>query len=203
MKQVLTSLWIIGAVLYLISTLLFTNAINLVGNDEPRVGQQQQAKHQDESRAAPDRSLAQPVPKKSAQQDSPQLDPTHQAEDRLHAISPDQPSSDSRVAEDSLQVEQKQSVAAAPPQPMEEVLTVTWPASIRNGPSASAEVIGTAHAGAELHVTARNAGWVQFTDPVSGNTGWISSAVLIASNVGTHEGPPAVEVTREIGRAHV
>ena len=55
---------------------------------------------------------------------------------------------------------------------------VTAAATIRNGPSASAKKIGTATAGAELKVRAREKDWVQFVDPSSGNTGWISGLSL-------------------------
>lgn len=41
-------------------------------------------------------------------------------------------------------------------------LQVKSEASIRSGPSASAQVIGTAHAGAKLQVQSRDAEWVQF-----------------------------------------
>jgi uncharacterized protein YgiM (DUF1202 family) len=59
-----------------------------------------------------------------------------------------------------------------------ELLKVTSAASIRNGPSASADVIGTAFAGAQVQVAARDSGWTQIVDPSSGNRGWIDSMLL-------------------------
>jgi hypothetical protein len=54
-------------------------------------------------------------------------------------------------------------------------------ANIRSGPSRSAPVIGTATAGAELRVTDSDGGWIQFTDPSSGRSGWVHSRFLEAS----------------------
>ena len=59
-----------------------------------------------------------------------------------------------------------------------EQLSVTQETSIRSGPSASAQLIGRAHAGATLRIKSREAGWVQFVDPVANETGWISMAYL-------------------------
>jgi hypothetical protein len=55
-----------------------------------------------------------------------------------------------------------------------EQLSVTTQTSIRSGPSETAEVIGTAHAGAKLRVKSSEAGWVQFVDPAAKKSGWIS-----------------------------
>jgi hypothetical protein len=55
------------------------------------------------------------------------------------------------------------------------VLEVHRAAIIRNGPSLTADVIGTASPGAQFHLKAREDGWIQFVDPASGNTGWIES----------------------------
>jgi len=60
----------------------------------------------------------------------------------------------------------------------EEQLRVTSETSIRSGPSDSAQLIGRAHAGATLGVKSREAGWVQFVDPIANETGWISMAYL-------------------------
>ena len=59
-----------------------------------------------------------------------------------------------------------------------EQLSVTTQTSIRSGPSETAEVIGTAHAGAKLRVKSSEAGWVQFVDPAAKKSGWISLAYL-------------------------
>jgi len=59
-----------------------------------------------------------------------------------------------------------------------ELLEVSSTANIRSGPSASAETIGIAHAGAEVQVASRHSGWVQIIDPWSWRTGWIYSKFL-------------------------
>jgi hypothetical protein len=59
-----------------------------------------------------------------------------------------------------------------------ELLKVNSAANIRSGPSASAEIIGIAHAGAEVRVASRYSGWVQIIDPWSSRTGWICSNFL-------------------------
>ena len=59
-----------------------------------------------------------------------------------------------------------------------ELLKVNSAANIRSGPSASAEIIGIAYAGAEVQVALRNSGWVQISDPWSSRTGWIYSKFL-------------------------
>ena len=56
-----------------------------------------------------------------------------------------------------------------------ELLKVNSAANIRSGPSASAEIIGIAHAGAEVQVASRDSGWVQIIDPWSWRMGWIYS----------------------------
>jgi len=108
-----------------------------------------------------------------------------------HAITPDetQPQKGANVAAPALQTE-----ATRNPEPLPEVsqdsatksdlvqepeeLRVTSETSIRNGPSASAQLIGRAHVGATLRVKSREAGWVEFVDPVANETGWISMANL-------------------------
>jgi uncharacterized protein YgiM (DUF1202 family) len=59
-----------------------------------------------------------------------------------------------------------------------ELLKVNSTANIRSGPSASAEIIGIAQAGAEVQVASRDSGWVQIIDPWSPRTGWIYSKFL-------------------------
>ena len=59
-----------------------------------------------------------------------------------------------------------------------ELLKVNSAADIHSGPSALAERIGIAHAGAEVQVASRHSGWVQIIDPWSSRTGWIYSKFL-------------------------
>ena len=59
-----------------------------------------------------------------------------------------------------------------------EFLKVNTTANILSGPSASADIIGIAYAGAEVQVASRHAAWVKITDPWSWGTGWMHSKFL-------------------------
>jgi len=82
------------------------------------------------------------------------------------------------------------------PQPAE-LLRVKSAASIRNGPSGSAKVIGTASTGAEIEVKAREGSWVQFVDPSSGNTGWIHSSSVAPSTTAATADSAATQAAEE------
>ena len=184
MTPFLTTLWITGAAVYLLSTVLFTNAVNLFGPEEPKT-------------PVPEtRQPVESVPKAA------NVDQSRATAERRHAISPDQPTyelptltaalpplpQEELTSQDSAQESSIQN--AAPPSPSQgegatsallepsEMLTVTSAATIRNGPSTASKKIGTATAGAELQVKGREKDWVHFVDPSSGNTGWIQSSLL-------------------------
>ena len=137
---------------------------------------------------AQNKALAMPPPatQAAARSIQSQLQPIASAAVQSpHAITPDDTP---RPASPSLPVplpqtqttEKPLSVAHQEPgssQP-EEQLRVTSETSIHSSPSASAQLIGRAHAGATLRVKSREAGWVQFVDPVANETGWISMAYL-------------------------
>ena len=59
-----------------------------------------------------------------------------------------------------------------------EHIRVTSPASIREGPSTSAPIIGVAQPGAEAQVISRRSEWVQIIDAASKKTGWVESSFL-------------------------
>ena len=59
-----------------------------------------------------------------------------------------------------------------------EILRVTNTAAIRSAPSPRARKIGSATAGVELQVLARENDWVHFIDPTSGNQGWVQSSFV-------------------------
>lgn len=174
----ITSLWLIGAAVYLISTLLFTDAVSHSGNDDRPAPTTTQAVDTApkllslESNAAGDETERQAIPTAG----------------RPHAISPDQPSYESPaltipLPEDELNSTHP-STSSTQDQiavPVAEVLTTTASATIRNGPSTTAEKIGTANEGAELQVKDREADWIQFVDPRSGNSGWIHSSLTSPS----------------------
>ena len=60
-----------------------------------------------------------------------------------------------------------------------ELLEVKSTANIYSGPSAASEIIGIAHAGAEVQIASRDSGWVQIIDPWSWRTGWIFSSEVL------------------------
>jgi SH3 domain-containing protein len=184
MAPFLTTLWITGAAVYLIGTVLFTNAVNLSGIQEPK-------------KVAPE--IMQPlesVPIASVQRNETAKEGNPRspsATDSPHAISPDQPPYESpglTVPSSPLSKEEAANLASSQPvQRVEdaasaEVLIVTVRANIHNGPSNSSRKIGTATAGGKIRVKARKGEWVQFVDPSSGNTGWIQSSLLAEASEG-------------------
>ena len=183
----LTTLWITGAAVYLVSTMLFTNAVNLFGTDEPKTPPA-------EISQSVESVLKVPSVTNTAEEANEQPMATSE---RRHAITPDQPLYKSpplfEPSSPLLNATPSPAEELATPAPSEpardvvevrpnEMLIVTSAATIRNGPSSAAKKIGTASAGAELHVKAREKDWVQFVDPSSGNTGWIQSSLLAAAS---------------------
>lgn len=146
----LTTLWVIGAALYLIGTLLFTNAIGLFGDDS--------SSQVSELTPPVERDLQITSLEEKAKASVP-------AVERPHAISPDQLPYEApeltlpQAAEHELPLTTEQS-SALPPTSEPETLKVTEAATIRNGPSTTAKVIGTAAPGAELEVRGRENGWI-------------------------------------------
>lgn len=167
MKPLLVSLWLTGAVLYLISTLLFTNAVNVFGGDDERKPISKQVGRL---------SLPYPTgPQVLSPEPAIPAYPQRQAAaflaaERPHAISPNQPSMEPTLATGApagpqqtaalpSTAEQATPPIASSPQAVD-LLRLKSAASIRSGPSPSAKVIGTAAAGADLRVTAYQSGWV-------------------------------------------
>jgi uncharacterized protein YgiM (DUF1202 family) len=83
------------------------------------------------------------------------------------------------------------SVAEQVPNEVEHV-RVTEPANIRDGPSASTTLLGTAQPGATAQVVSRQEEWVQIIDPASRKTGWIQS-----SSLETHDQPGVPALSKE------
>ena len=188
MAPFLTTLWITGAAVYLVSTVLFTNAVNLFGPEEPGTPVAEIT-----LQLKPDPQVANSQVNNRAEQVNGQM----ATPESRHAIAPDQPAYESPTLitpSSPLPQEELASVPSEPdralPSPPSEpgqdlvevqpaeMLTVTSRATIRDGPSKAAKKIGTASAGAELQVKAREKDWVQFVDPSSGNGGWIESSLL-------------------------
>jgi uncharacterized protein YraI len=63
-------------------------------------------------------------------------------------------------------------------EPHPSFVKVMSPASIREGPSTSAAIIGVAQPGAEAQVVSQSSDWVEIIDPGSKKTGWIHQSFL-------------------------
>ena len=216
MKQVLVSLWLTGAVLFLISTSL--SAVNLFGeNDRSKPNNDQRSAQPAPSQPAvqhpkPAVVVAPPetqaIPSLAAER-SHAISPTvvgappetqalpSLAAERPHAISPDQPSSEPPAG-----YELPGHPHIALPTPTAEpskiaTLRLNSAANIRSGPSLTAPIIGTAAVGAELQVTAYDADWVQFIDPSSGKTGWVHSQSVEADTTSKAAAVAATKPTEE------
>jgi Bacterial SH3 domain len=179
MKRARVLLWVIGVLMCVISILLFTSPIDVFDrDDQPKTTSQNVAPANEAARLAP----TEIAPQQPDQLDVPHLDSP--AQNSPHAIAPDV---EPPAAVASPATETKSSATADPIEapstaaPRDEFATITTTVTIRNGPSASADVIGRAHAGARARVASRDSGWSQIVDPASGNTGWVESNVLVPS----------------------
>jgi len=195
------ALWLAGAAILAISTLILVNTLS------PRTG--------GEVASGMNNQLASdPAPQNHVSSRQPDSDPlVHPAAPRpaqsVHAIDPEasaaqsshsqvqitqKPAPLSTVASEGQAADMESSPSAQltdeSSAPVEEAEAPSHPglgdqrsklvsaATIRNGPSASADIIGTVYAGAEVRVASRNSGWVQIVDPSSGRAGWIDSTAL-------------------------
>ena len=179
MKRARVLLWVIGVLMCVISILLFMSPIDVFDRDD----QPKTTKLSEALQSSPTKEAARLAPTEIAPQQPDQLDVLHldsPAQNSPHAIAPDV---EPPTAVASPATETKSSATADPIEapstaaPRDEFATIT----IRNGPSASADVIGRAHAGARARVASRDSGWSQIVDPASGNTGWVGSNVLVPS----------------------
>jgi hypothetical protein len=172
----LTTLWVIGAALYLISTLLFINAIGLFSDDNNlrQVSEVIRPTDREPKTASVEEKAKGALP----------------AAERPHAISPNQPSYEAPELMVPKETESQptagpvitEPASAAPSTAESEMLKVTEAAAIRNGPSTTAKLIGTVTPGAELEAQEHENGWIQFVDPSSGNSGWIQSDFVAKAN---------------------
>jgi hypothetical protein len=151
------TLWLTGAALSLIGTLLFTNALTLFGDSD-----RQEVAGQLTLSLVPSPKVAS-VAAKATEQGKRQFQPTADRAPQEALSSPSPPP------------EPIEELVAGPPP---EVLKVTANARIRNGPSTSAQKIGTATLGTAIQVKAREGAWVQFVDASSGKMGWIHSSLV-------------------------
>ena len=183
MAPFLTTLWATGAAVYLVGTVLFTNAVNLFGAQElktpvPELMQSIVSGPKVTTVEGDNNKVAQAYPQPTVLPERP------------HAISPDEPAYESPALTAPPPARPRELAGPASSEPVQEVpevesadiFIVTAAATIRNGPSKSSKKIGIATAGAKLRVKARENDWVQFVDPSSGNTGWIQSALLATAS---------------------
>ena len=152
------------------------------------------AQQQAESPAVSPVQEAPPVaPARIASQQQDRLNELHldpPAQNSPHAIVPDATpaivgtgpaaESESSPAAEAIEVPSP-AESPSPVAPKDEFVMITSAASLRDGPSASAHVIGRAYAGARARVASRDAGWAQIVDPASGHRGWVDSSVLVPS----------------------
>lgn len=150
------ALWLTGAAIFAISTLILVNTLS------PRIGGEfaSGVNNQSTSDTAPQHHLSSRQPGS----DPPVLPAAPPRAQSIHAIDPE--------------ASPAQSPDPSHPGIGDQPLKLTSAASIRNAPSASAHIIGTVYAGAEIRIASRNSGWVQIVDPSSGRAGWIDSTVL-------------------------
>lgn len=202
------ALWLAGTAIFAISTLILMSTLStrIEGEFASRVnnesGSDTAPQHYVSSREPASNPLALPAtppraqsvhaidPEASAAQSSESQVETSQKPAALSTVTS---SRQAAAVESSSSAQSKDQGPATPagteapsrPGLGDQLLKVTSGASIRNGPSASADIIGTAYAGAEVRVASRDSGWTQIVDPSSGNRGWIDSTVLapLAPNV--------------------
>jgi uncharacterized protein YgiM (DUF1202 family) len=193
MKRWLLSFWLGGAVLYVGSTLLLTDAVNFQRVDPfrspPNSALPQSARTAPLS-GSPDQAEPMTVTR------SEEATANRAKSTQRYATSRGQPSSEEATPTLGLESEDVSSGVSAsaqapeetqsPPNPLPnatETLSVASAASIRKGPSVSHSIVGTLQPGAEIQVLTRESGWVQFIERASGETGWVYSKFLVSDAV--------------------
>ena len=157
MKRSLTWLWLIGAVLYAVSTWLFADAVH------NRDGQEISSSTADPTSPVLGFKKAEHIA--AAQNDLPAPKPS---------LTPEPPVADAAVDEKSTAKLDPATSSVG----QGEQLVVSSTANIRSEPSSKSTLIGTAQVGAELEVAERQARWVRFVDPATSNSGWIYEGLL-------------------------
>ena len=188
MKRARILLWVIGAVMCVVSVLLFTRLSDVFDRvDQPKLLSAPDAPASSPVQEAGGVAPAEITPQQPDELDVLYLDPP--AQNSRHAIAPEA-EPPAAEASPAIKTESPATQAVEIPSPVEvptsaapkdEFVTITSAASVRNGPSASADMIGRAHAGARARVASRDSGWSQIVDPASGNTGWVDSRLLVPS----------------------
>jgi hypothetical protein len=184
-KPFLTTLWLVGAAVYFITTLLFSHAANLSGNDDRKTPSALPLIWADHpgAPAAPASSEIELQKGANVQQRIPTSDT------RQHAVSLDGPATESPTISPSSSPSRSEEANSLDGAAQEtstnqkpEILAVTARTIVRNAPSETAQQIGIAQRGAQLQVIERDHEWLHFLDPSSGNKGWIQSSFVAAPN---------------------
>jgi SH3-like domain-containing protein len=92
--------------------------------------------------------------------------------------------------------------AEVPPQAPSDpsFVKVMSPASIREGPSTSAAIVGVAQPGAEAQVVAHKSDWIEIIDPGSKKTGWIHQSFLVPQANPSARAVPPQELDAALAR---
>ena len=176
MKRVLLSLVVVGGVLYGAHAVFFADDV------EPSAAEPAPTGHTVDQTGAPPAK----IDDTKAAQDSQALSAealTPSPADSRHAIAVEGAPSPAPAETSAAPAATSSSGAggeASPdiePQPAA-FMRVTAPASIREGPSTSAAIVGVAQPGAEAQIVARSSDWVEIIDPSSKKTGWIHESFL-------------------------
>ena len=175
------ALWLAGAAVFAISTLILVDVLS-----PPELASDTPSQHQASSRQPGSDPLA--VPAAPGAQSAHAIDPTASAarssESQLQSqkpapVSPVTGDRQAAAVESSPSAQLKDQTEASRDPGLEgQLFKITSAVRIRNGPSASADIIGMAYAGTVARVASRDSGWMQIVDPSSGKRGWIDSTVL-------------------------
>jgi hypothetical protein len=181
MKRARVLLWALGALMC--GILLFARLIDVLDrDDQPERISQSVVPTSPPTREAVRLVATEVESQRPDQPDVLYLDPP--AQNSSHAIVPngEQPAASSSPATETKSQAAADPIEVSPTQaPNDEFVMLTATATIRNGPSDSADIIGRAHAGARARGASRDSGWAQIVDPASGNSGWVDSSVLVPS----------------------
>jgi uncharacterized protein YraI len=186
MKRVLLSLLVVGGVLYAAHALFSADDVEPPAAQPAPTG------------TTVDQNGAQPAKIDDAKaEDSQALSAealTPSPADSRHAIAVERAPSPA-PAETSAGPEATSSQGANGEAPQQAAfMRVTSPASIREGPSTSAAIVGVAQPGAEAQIVARSSDWVEIIDPGSKKTGWIHESFLAPTESASRPvSPPEVE----------
>jgi len=177
-------MWAIGALMCVVSILLLARPIDVFDRDD-------QAKPISQSAAPTSPPTQETTPlaeTEIALQPPVQLGVPHldaPAQNSPHAILPDaeSPAVSSSPTTETKSPATADAIPVAPSQApkKDEFVMLIETATIRNGPSDSADIIGRAHPGARARVASRDSNWSQIVDPASGKAGWVDSSLLAPS----------------------